>query len=219
MSAAVGSSRGPPTNSTSRASSILLEGLRRHAPECRTLVVSSNEVYGLVRPCELPIHESTPFRPNNPYGVSKVTQDMMALQYAQSHHLPVIRARSFNHLGPTQSDDFAASAFARQDCRDRGRAAAAGGAGRQPCPPSGTSAMSAMLCAPTGCWRVTASRARCTTSAAAALSLFDSSAGYVDRDRGRGCTGGTRSETAASQRCTGRLQRQPAPGGRHRLAT
>ena len=92
----------------------LLEGLRRHAPECRTLVVSSNEVYGLVRPSELPIHESTPFRPNNPYGVSKVTQDMMALQYAQSVGLPVIRARSFNHLGPTQSDDFAASAFARQ---------------------------------------------------------------------------------------------------------
>ncbi len=38
----------------------------------------------------------------------------MGLQYWNSHRLPVIRARSFNHVGPGQSDDFAASAFARQ---------------------------------------------------------------------------------------------------------
>jgi GDP-4-dehydro-6-deoxy-D-mannose reductase len=63
---------------------------------------------------DLPIAEETPFRPNSPYGVSKVTQDAMALQYWQSHHLPTVRARSFNHMGPGQSDDFAASAFARQ---------------------------------------------------------------------------------------------------------
>jgi len=92
----------------------LLEALRRWAPACRTLVVTSNEVYGLVRPEDLPINEATPFRPNSPYGVSKVTQDMMALQYWYSHQLPTIRVRSFNHIGPDQADDFVASAFARQ---------------------------------------------------------------------------------------------------------
>lgn len=92
----------------------LLEALARWRPQCRTLVVSSNEVYGLIHPEDLPIDEGTPLRPNSPYGVSKVAQDMMGLQYWNSHHLPVIRARSFNHLGPTQSDDFPASAFARQ---------------------------------------------------------------------------------------------------------
>jgi GDP-4-dehydro-6-deoxy-D-mannose reductase len=92
----------------------LLEGLRRWQPASRTLVVSSNEVYGLVQPEDLPIDEATPLRPNSPYGVSKIAQDMMAFQYWNSHRLPVIRARSFNHLGPGQSDDFAASAFARQ---------------------------------------------------------------------------------------------------------
>lgn len=92
----------------------LLESLVRWRPDCRTLIVSSNEVYGLVRPTDLPIDEETPLRPNSPYGVSKVAQDMMAYQYWNSHRLPVIRARSFNHLGPGQSDDFAASAFARQ---------------------------------------------------------------------------------------------------------
>jgi GDP-4-dehydro-6-deoxy-D-mannose reductase len=92
----------------------LLEALRRWTPDCRTLVVTSNEVYGLIEPHDLPIDEETPFRPNSPYGVSKVTQDMMALQYWHSHRLPTLRVRSFNHLGPNQADDFAASAFARQ---------------------------------------------------------------------------------------------------------
>ena len=72
------------------------------------------EAYGAVRPDELPIGEETPFRPTSPYGVSKVAQDVMALQYFQSHRLHLVRARSFNHIGPGQSDDFAASAFARQ---------------------------------------------------------------------------------------------------------
>jgi GDP-4-dehydro-6-deoxy-D-mannose reductase len=92
----------------------LLEALRRSCPHARTLIVTSNEAYGLVRPDELPMTEETPFRPNSPYGVSKVTQDVMGLQYWQSHRLPIVRARSFNHIGPGQSDDFAASAFARQ---------------------------------------------------------------------------------------------------------
>ncbi len=92
----------------------LLEALRRWSPACRTLVVTSNEVYGLVRPEDLPIDEQTPFRPNTPYGVSKVAQDMMALQYWYSHRLPTIRVRSFNHIGPNQADDFVASAFAHQ---------------------------------------------------------------------------------------------------------
>lgn len=92
----------------------LLEGLCRWQPQCRTLVVSSNEVYGLVRPEDLPIDEFTFFRPNTPYGVSKIAQDMMGLQYWNSHKLPVIRARSFNHIGPAQAEEFVASAFAKQ---------------------------------------------------------------------------------------------------------
>jgi GDP-4-dehydro-6-deoxy-D-mannose reductase len=92
----------------------LIDALCRWTPQCRTLIVSSNEVYGLLDPKSLPVDEDTPFNPNSPYGVSKLAQDMMGLQYWNSHKLPVIRARSFNHVGPGQSDDFVASAFARQ---------------------------------------------------------------------------------------------------------
>ena len=92
----------------------LLEAMGRHRPDSRIVIVTSTEVYGLVQPDELPIDEETPFRPNSPYGVSKVAQDVMGLQYWNSHRLPVMRLRSFNHIGPGQSDDFAASSFARQ---------------------------------------------------------------------------------------------------------
>jgi len=92
----------------------LLEAVRRFVPACRVLIVGSNEVYGRVSPEHLPIDEETPFRPNSPYGVSKIAQDMMGYQYWCNYQLPIVRARSFNNIGPGQADDFVASAFARQ---------------------------------------------------------------------------------------------------------
>jgi GDP-4-dehydro-6-deoxy-D-mannose reductase len=56
-------------------------------------------------------------RPANPYAVSKVTQDMLALQYFLSHHLPIVRARPFNHLGSGQGLGFVATDFASQIAR------------------------------------------------------------------------------------------------------
>lgn len=80
----------------------------------RILVVSSAEIYGAVEPGQLPMSEETPIRPTNPYSVSKVAQDMLALQYYLSHDLPIMRARPFNHIGPGQNDRFVAPAFAKQ---------------------------------------------------------------------------------------------------------
>lgn len=80
----------------------------------RMLVICSNEEYGIVAPEELPVKETAPFRPTNPYAVSKVAQDMLGYQYFVSHGLPIVRVRPFNHLGPGQSDRFVSSAFARQ---------------------------------------------------------------------------------------------------------
>lgn len=93
----------------------LLEVLRQQGRTPRVLIVSSNEVYGApAGPEELPLKETSPLRPNNPYAVSKVAQDMMGYQYFLSHGLPIVRVRPFNHIGPGQSDAFVASAFARQ---------------------------------------------------------------------------------------------------------
>ncbi len=80
----------------------------------RMLVVASNEIYGAVPLDKLPVDETAPLEPNNPYGVSKVVQDLLARQYFLSHRVNVVRVRSFNHLGPRQSPQFVAASFARQ---------------------------------------------------------------------------------------------------------
>ena len=92
----------------------VLEAARRLQLPCRILVVGSSEVYGLVREDELPITEETPLRPLNPYGVSKVAQDMLGLQYYLSDGIQAIRVRPFNHIGPRQRLGFVAPDFAKQ---------------------------------------------------------------------------------------------------------
>ena len=80
----------------------------------RIVVISSGGIYGTVAPEELPISENAELRPNSPYSVSKVTQDLLAYQYCISHGLPILRARPFNHFGPGQSKRFMAADFAMQ---------------------------------------------------------------------------------------------------------
>jgi GDP-4-dehydro-6-deoxy-D-mannose reductase len=90
----------------------LLEALRAHASDTRVLVASSGEVYG--PPARLPVGEDAPLRPQNPYAVSKASVDLLAGMYADSHDMPVVRARAFNHAGPGQSDAYVVSSLCRQ---------------------------------------------------------------------------------------------------------
>ncbi len=80
----------------------------------RILVVGSYEEYGSLRPEELPAKETSPLRPTNPYGVSKIAQDMMGYQYFSGRGLHCVRVRPFNHLGPRQRETFVAPSFAKQ---------------------------------------------------------------------------------------------------------
>jgi GDP-4-dehydro-6-deoxy-D-mannose reductase len=97
-----------------RAQLNVLEAMVQLGLEARILVVGSQDEYGKVGPAELPIKESTLLRPNNPYGVSKVAQDLLGLQYYYGYGVHAVRVRPFNHVGPRQSDRFVVPAFARQ---------------------------------------------------------------------------------------------------------
>lgn len=92
----------------------LLNALRDTSPQARILIACSSEEYGMVRPEDVPIDEDTPFRPNNPYAVSKIAQDALAVQHFLSWGQDTVRVRPFNHTGPGQSEHFVASAFAKQ---------------------------------------------------------------------------------------------------------
>ena len=90
----------------------LLEAVRGEAPEAVVVAVSSGEVYG--PPAALPVDESAPLRPQNPYAVSKAASDLLAGFYADAHGLRVVRPRPFNHAGPGQPPIYALASFARQ---------------------------------------------------------------------------------------------------------
>lgn len=92
----------------------VLEGISRHAPAARILVVGSSEEYGKVGPEDSPLSEDAPLRPDSPYATSKVAQDFLGLQYYLGRQLQVLRVRQFNLIGPGQSDRFALPSFARQ---------------------------------------------------------------------------------------------------------
>jgi len=92
----------------------LLEAIRKTGINPSTLIVSSADAYGAVDKENLPIDENTPFRPVNPYAVSKIAQDFLGLQYFLSYGLKIIRVRPFNHIGPRQSPRFVVSYFAQQ---------------------------------------------------------------------------------------------------------
>jgi GDP-4-dehydro-6-deoxy-D-mannose reductase len=95
----------------------LLTALVRQKPMPRVVVVGSGDEYGRPPGRARRLDEATPLRPLTPYGVSKVTQDLLALQYHLSHGLPAIRMRPFNHAGPRQAPHFAIASFAQQIAR------------------------------------------------------------------------------------------------------
>jgi GDP-4-dehydro-6-deoxy-D-mannose reductase len=97
----------------------LLEGVRDAGLTCPVLVVGSALVY---RPSTQPLSEDDPIGPADPYGVSKLAQEMLALRAQQAS---VFVARPFNHAGPRQAPSYSTSSFARQIAEiEAGRSAA-----------------------------------------------------------------------------------------------
>lgn len=82
--------------------------------DARILVIGSIDEYGRLEPSEMPVAEGTAMQPDSPYGVSKIAQDFLGLQYFFSHQLSVVRVRPSNHIGPRQNEQFVTSNFAKQ---------------------------------------------------------------------------------------------------------
>jgi GDP-4-dehydro-6-deoxy-D-mannose reductase len=95
----------------------LLGALLSLHPMPRVVVIGSGDEYGRPQGRNRRLNEDAPLRPITPYGVSKVTQDLMALQYFLGRELPAIRVRPFNHAGPRQAPNFAIASFAQQIAR------------------------------------------------------------------------------------------------------
>ena len=98
-----------------RGTQFLLEALGALHQErvTRVLVPSSAMIY---RPSQAPLGEDDALVPPNPYGLSKLAQEMLAVR-ANGAAVSVCVARAFNHVGPRQDPSFVVSDFARQIAR------------------------------------------------------------------------------------------------------
>jgi GDP-4-dehydro-6-deoxy-D-mannose reductase len=87
----------------------LLQAIERSGAPARVLVPGSAMVYA---GADEALTEEHPLKPDSPYGLSKLAQEMLAFRANGATAVTV--ARAFNHFGPRQHPHFAASGFARR---------------------------------------------------------------------------------------------------------
>jgi len=91
----------------------LLEALRAGAPKARLILVSSCVVYGDPLPSSLPLREDSPLDSWHPYGVQKITAELLGKRFC-ALGLDVVIARPFNHVGPGMDARISLMHFALQ---------------------------------------------------------------------------------------------------------
>ena len=74
--------------------------------------ISSADVYGHVKPDEVPLRENRELKPANPYAASKAAGEVIAREFWRTEALPIVILRPFNHTGARQGPGFAPSDFA-----------------------------------------------------------------------------------------------------------
>lgn len=76
----------------------LLEALRKHAPQCKYIHISSAAVYG--NPAKLPITEQDEINPVSPYGWHKFLAEQSCIEYNKTYGLLCAIIRPFSVFGP-----------------------------------------------------------------------------------------------------------------------
>jgi GDPmannose 4,6-dehydratase len=82
----------------------LLAALRELKPSCHFYFAGSSEMFGKVR--EVPQHETTPFYPRSPYGISKVAGFELTRNYREAYEMFCANGILFNHEGPRRGYEF-----------------------------------------------------------------------------------------------------------------
>lgn len=77
-----------------------MSAVRRSA--FRLINVSTDEVYGSLRPGDPAFSEASTYRPNSPYSASKAGADHLARAFFHTYGLPVITTNCSNNYGPRQ---------------------------------------------------------------------------------------------------------------------
>lgn len=89
----------------------IMEAARKSLCKPKILFVGSSEEYII---SDLPINENCQINASNPYGISKVTQEMFARLYREQYRVKIYCVRPFNHTGVGQRDTFVLPSFCKQ---------------------------------------------------------------------------------------------------------
>jgi len=84
------------------AKKVWLDQNRADFLSCRFHHVSTDEVYGSLKPGDPSFTEETPYSPNSPYAASKAASDHLVRAYYQTYGLPVTLSNCSNNYGPYQ---------------------------------------------------------------------------------------------------------------------
>lgn len=93
----------------------LLEAFRDIKP--RLVFASSAEVYGQRPQADMPLRETLPLNPSNPYAASKAAGEALVLGWHHAYGIDAVISRAFNHIGAGQDSRFAVAAFAQRLAR------------------------------------------------------------------------------------------------------
>jgi len=92
----------------------LLEAIRLNKIDPKVHICSTADVYGQTKESDAVVTEKDLPHPASLYAVSKLTEDMLGLQYFLSYGIKTVRSRMSTHTGPRRGSVFVESAFAKQ---------------------------------------------------------------------------------------------------------
>lgn len=81
----------------------ILEAIRTTHPSTKFFQASSSEMYGPTT--DLPITETSPLQPVNPYGASKAAGHLLVQSYREQYGLYAVNGILFNHESPLRSSE------------------------------------------------------------------------------------------------------------------
>ena len=64
--------------------------------------VSTDEVFGSLRPGDAPFRETTPYAPSSPYSASKAASDHLVRAWGETYGLSIVTSNCSNNYGPWQ---------------------------------------------------------------------------------------------------------------------
>jgi len=92
----------------------ILEAVRKIKTNPKVFIACSSAEYGLIKKKDCPIKENNPLVPMNPYGVSKVAQELLGRQYYFSYGMRIYLGRFFNQIGSGQDERCSIQTFCKQ---------------------------------------------------------------------------------------------------------